>query len=489
MRTHRGQVVLFLLMVLVAVMVLVLMNVGSYLAVSARNRTMNAGDAAALAVARMQGELLNRIGRENITHLQAVFDRSHAEGLTPEERRERLEQAREACRAIMDGQRRMCFLGPLDGIRVGNEWAQRNGIRERDEEAEEILRQHVFDIRTGYAMDPEQYPEPWEGAWSEYATALETALGGGLYAAPDNIEFVDAAGGHLLLNAQFYNAIAGRNWCWFHFNAPGVAESYGGFRDWDPLPTAEDGVRRNRCCNSEIHSLHLVARTGSALTLFGKEMLLDLTGYAEQDLRDSVLVNDQDQVWYFYDTSESGLWRTWWEIDPEPNGWNEGRGFPVVGKVKPEFDVRGCAAACRVTKRFLNVVFEDEARTTRWTAAAKPFGTEANEDGAVDAVTARKGLVLPSFKETRLVPWDAVGGSDTERPNLDMVNHIRNHLPRYLAGGVPALAGGCFYCDQLRQWERPEIHAEARQWLKFNSKTCVRPLPGRSGRGGTAHGH
>ena len=52
---RRGQVALYLEMTLVAITFLVLMNVGAYLGVSAKNRAMNAGDAAALAVAKYQG--------------------------------------------------------------------------------------------------------------------------------------------------------------------------------------------------------------------------------------------------------------------------------------------------------------------------------------------------------------------------------------------------------------------------------------------------
>ena len=346
MRLRRGQVAIYLVAMLVGIVFLVLMNVGAYLSVAAKNRAMNAGDAAALAVARHQGELVNRIVRLNEEHLRAVLDRSRAEGLTPEERAERLALARANCERIREEQSRICFLSPLDGIAIGNEWARKNGISLVDEEAEKVLRQHVVDIRTGYQNDLEEFPEPWEGAWSEYATKLEALIGGGLYAAPDNIEFVLSAGGHLLLNPQFYNAIAGRNWCWFHFNAPGLPESYSSYRDWQPLPSADDETRRRRSCNSEIYSLHLVRKQGPALLLFGQQMLMDLTSCTEEDIRDSVLVNDPEQVWYCYDTSESGLWRTWWEIDPD-GAWQ----FPVVGKVKREYDVRGCAAVCRVTRR------------------------------------------------------------------------------------------------------------------------------------------
>ena len=480
MKARRGQVALYLVAVLVGITCLVLMNVSLYLSVSAKNRTMNAGDAAALAVAKMQGELLNRMGELNMRHLRAVIELSQQPGIAPEEAEGRLREASDACEQIMREAREVCFLGPLEGIRVANEWAQNNGITERDPEKEATLQQHVSDILDVYALDPEQYPEPWKGAWREYASALGAALGGGLYAAPENNLFIDAAGGHLLLNHQFYNAVAGRNWCWFHFNAPGVVESWSSFRDWGPLPSADNATRQRRCCNSEIYSLNLEARTGSALQLFGAERIMRLTGCSEQDLMASAFVTNQEQVWYFYDP---GIWRKWQEIDPDPNDYNEGRGFPVVGKVKGEYDVRGCAAVCSVTKSFANLVLDDVESRSSWTSAAKPFGLVLDDAGELQ----ENGLVQPSFDRAALVPWDSVGGNDEERPSLDMLAHIRNHLPGYLQDGQTS--PGCYYCDQLRIWANPAIHAEARSWLRSNAKTCVRPAPGTSGRGGTPHGH
>ena len=462
MRARRGQVAVYLALVLVAIAFLVVMNVSAFLAVRARNRTMNAGDAAALAVAKWQGELLNRIGADNVAHLKAV-----------------IKGDARACAEIAERQARACFLGPLDGIRIGNEFAKKNGA-ERCDELLEVFRQHVTDVRTGYEALPEQYPEPWKGAWEEYAQQLELTIGEGLWAAPDNVDFVDAAGGHLLLNFQFYNAVAGRNWCWFHFNARGLLDSYSSFRDWGPLPTADVETRRRRCCNSEIYSLQLEARTGSARALFGKELILALTGCTEAELERSSLASDPSQVWYLY----GGLWRTWWEIDPDGE-WR----FPVVGRVKREYDVRGCAACCRVKMSIPDLIGTASRRESSWTAAAKPFGAVQDERGETVAVTALGGLVTPAFTDVRLVPWDSVGGRDTERPNLDMLKHVRKHLPRYLEDGPAFLPGDCFYCEQLRSWENPGLRTQGREWLKFNSRSCVRGGGPGSSHGGSAHAH
>lgn len=464
MSAKSGQVVLYLVFVLVAITVLALMNVGVYLAVTARNRTMNAGDAAALAVARHQGELLNRIGSLNVEHLRAA-----------------LADDEEECTRIATEQARLCFLGPLKGISKGNEAARQNGAKPNDE-MRDVLVQHVIDVRTIYAMTPEAYPAPWEGAWEEYAQALESEIGAPLYAGPDNVVFMDSAGGHLLLDRAFYDAIAGRNWCWFHFYAAGVLDDYSGFGDWGALPTADDATRKRRSANSEVYSLHLVPKPGSALGLLGTNLVCQLTGATAEDIARSSLITNQTQVWFCYD--EEADWRKWWEIDPGGE-WQ----FPVVGSVKPEYDVRGAAAVCRVTRDIPNLLGSGEARVATWTAAAKPFGTVENEDGETDVVTAPKGFVTPAFDAVRLVPIDAVGGRDLASADADWAWHLRNHLAGYLSAG-PGPGADCYYCQQLATWERESFREQGRRWLKYNSKSCRRPTGGGGGgHGGTPHGH
>ena len=78
---------------------------------------MNAGDAAALAVAKYQGELLNRIGALNISHLEAALENDEVK-----------------CEELMKEKRETCFLAPLEGIRIGNEAAKSNGIEIDGEE-------------------------------------------------------------------------------------------------------------------------------------------------------------------------------------------------------------------------------------------------------------------------------------------------------------------------------------------------------------------
>ena len=185
MKGRRGQVAVYLALALLAIVVLTLMNVGAYLAVSAKNRTMNAGDAAAIAVAKHQGELLNRIGKWNVERLRAALEGDVAKHVE-----------------LFAAQLRCSFLEPLEGIRIGSEAAAKNGV-EIDDRMGEILSRHVNDVRMYYLTDPTLYPEPWPGAWEEYAERLELAAAAGVRAGPDNAEFMNAARDHYLLDKGF----------------------------------------------------------------------------------------------------------------------------------------------------------------------------------------------------------------------------------------------------------------------------------------------
>lgn len=460
MKARSGQVAVYLVLALVAIVVLILMNVGTFLAVSARNRSMNGGDAAALSVARLQGELLNRIGRSNIEHLLAALASDGVE-----------------CDRIVAEQLRTCFLGPLEGIRVGNLAAKENGC-ERNDRMLAILKEHTTRVRLHYSKNGSLYPEPWEGAWAEYATRLEVAISEGVWAGPDNIRFLDATGGHELLNPYFYHAIAGKTWCWFRFNAPSLLDAYGSFRDWAPLGGYSAEMRERMCVNSEIYSLGLCVRVGSARELLGDELIARLTGASLDEIRRASLLSDRSQRWFFYDDF---VWGPWEEL-------SSSSGFPIMGQVKPEYDVRGAAAICRVSTSFVNLTLNELERESVWSAAAKPFGVIRDEEGFSRVVTAERGFVTDVFTEVRLVPLDSVVGAVLSTADPAWMNHVANHLASYLRRG-PSHAGTCWYCDQLVKWENTIFRSEGRNWLRFHADDCVRPLGSGGGTGGTPHGH
>lgn len=469
MKARRGQVAIYLVLVLVALTFLMLMNVGAYLAVTAKNRAMNAGDSAALAAASCQGRLLREIGELNLEHLKLLGNETPA-----------AVDAKRRIDEIAVTQSRLAFLGPIEGIRLANEAAKRVGAKSCSG-MYDILKNHVNDVRTVYAQAPELYPEPWRDAWEEYATLLELAIADGVVAGPDNIDFRNARGGHMLLNGSFYSAVNGRAWCWFGFNAASLLETYTSYRDWSPLPDPDEETALRQCANCEVFSLHLVSKVGSASDLLGKELIARLTGWTEEEMERMPGLKDRAQVWYFFDDAE---WRRWWEIDPDGE-WQ----FPAVGKVKSEYDVRGCAAICRVYENIPQLVSGSGEREIEWSAAAKPFATVTDARGSVAPITSCGGFVVPAEWDVRLVPVDTVGGKDLSTADYGWMKHVMEHLPGYLERG-PVSGSGCTYCETLVAWERESLRREGREWLKTKSDSCIRSSPGGTvRRGGTPHGH
>ena len=472
----RGQVAIYLLLVLVGIFLVVLLNVDAFGFVRGKNRAQNAGDAAALAAARKQGRLLNEIGKLNVEHILAALDNDAGR-----------------CSDIEMDQRRLALLGPVEALRFANRAAKKNKMAVRDEFAD-ILRKHVESIRLVYMggtnEDGEPYPESYPGAWGEYAAAIEDVISEGLACGPDNLEFYGAQGGHYLLTKDFYFAIASGNWCWFHWNAEALLDSYDSYRDWAPLPSRDDDSMEN----SEIFNLHVVAWQGALTDLMSTNEIAHvcrLFGGGEippEKFDAQSLVSDGEQVWFLFDGVDRGYGAGHWGL------WFDGlrlagdeEMFPVVGEVKPEYNVRGCAAICRCELDVETVAMELDSSVT-WSAAAKPFGSVENFEGETDVATALKSFVVPCFSHIRLVPLDSVGGEDLSTADYGWVTHIREHLGPYLENG-PRNAQGCFYCMQLQTWEVRLFREKGKQWLKYYADTCIRGYGGCGSHGGASHGH
>ena len=471
-----GQVAIYLLVTLVALTLLALLNVDVFVSVRAKMRTENAGDAAALAAAHRQGELLNEIGRLNLDHIAAA-----------------LAGDRQRCDEIVLRQRKLALLGPLDALREANKAAKKNG-QERRPEFEKILLEHAEEVWLVYAgggSGADAYPESWPGAWRAYAAELQSVVGEGLATGADNIEFYNYVTGHPLLEQEFYHAIAGRNWCWFKFHWPSLLEQYSGYDSWWNLPARGHGQSFVNC---EVFSLHVAAVECPLVERVGKKALLGALEAAEtkmpggipcseDDLAKCSILTNASETWFFF---EPGAWREWSEMDPFA-GFEDYGPMPTVGPVKPEHDVRGAAAICRCVTDIEPVAVDGKSKTT-WTAAAKPFGSMelGGEEGALP-VTAAAYFVLPVFSATRLVPIDSVGGRDLATADWDWVEHIRSHLGIYLERGP--FPRNCYWCRQLVSWENPALRSTGANWLKFHGDTCRRPTGGGHGHGGTSHAH
>ena len=477
MKQRSGQIAACLLIAIAALCILVLMNADVFLAVRARNRLQNAGDAAALAAAKTQMSLLNAIGRLNVEHVKAL--------VAGDEKR---------CREIVMAQRRLALLGPLDAIRAASDAARRNGAVDNDDFSR-ILRRHVDDVvelYDGGSGGGDPYPEPYEGAWREYADELSRAIADGVAAAPDNIEFYCAAAGHILLDRQFYNAIDGRDWCWFHLRHNGLLESYSSYQSWSPLPRRSE----NTFDNSEIFSLHVCARTLSLPSVLSADGLsVVLNRFAGENPSPEKMkevlgrLNRPDQTWFFF---EAGRWSKWFDgfhLASEGDDDDMSGEFPLLGEIKDEYNVLGCASVCRCDGEIPSALFSEGGKIT-WAAAAKPFGAISDVEARSVPATHFSYFVLPVFDAVRLVPLDAVAGANTSTAEYEWVEHVRRHLDDYLANG-PSQGNGCRYCRSLAEWEKEVFRQSGIVWLKYNSGSCRRPLPsgGSSSGGGTSHGH
>jgi hypothetical protein len=460
---RAGQALIFVIMVVVILAFVVLWNFDLHKILYVKFVSQNAGDAAAVAAARWQATTLNLIGDLNV--LQAVAltggDAAGAE-------------------AIQELQARLCFVGPVVGLLAAQQAAKNNGVFENPAFTAR-LRQHATTVATEYPGMTDGsgailFPEPYPDAWAEYADMLTMVAGNGVAAGPDNARlYTDYSGGHPLLDRDFYDAVAGREWCWFYRHAPDLLEEYSDFRWWPPLPPR---LPQTAPINSEFFGLGLarVAVIGSVPTVRLADQLRAERGLSGIPIADEIAA--ATSVWYVYD---AGAWSSWAAFSATNTD------FPAAGSLKPQYDYGGADAAVRVEAQAGRLTPGSHSNTITWTAAAKPFGYL--EDGPERPNAC--GLVLPAYRDVRLIPVDASSAPAAGAFDLRWRDHIENHLPVYLEQGPPGGDPACWYCQQLTLWEDPLFRLSGVEWLRENSDTCLeRGGPGGGGAGGgTRRGH
>ena len=476
MRARSGQVAVYLVLVLVAIAMLMVMNVNVFLAVRSKNRMMNAADGAALAAAKWQGTLLNRLGEMNVRHMRSLIYPDH-EPWTDEDEME---------------MRDLAMYGPLQGIEEARVAAAQWGYEGAgDGDLEAAFRRHLDEIVNEYATNPDLYPEYRKNQWADYAARLSEYLSGGLTVAPGYMETANGWRQDPLLNEAFYDAIAAKAWCWF---------SLGGrsrYFDMDsktmPRPESQNPHVQE---NSEIFGLHVTFKSwldsawaneyvaGVGFSERWTNFVCQVSGCTRAELAAAPQVADEQRVWAFYDDS----WGTWSRTYNPDN-------IPIAGNVKPEYDVAGCAASCILLGDIEQIADEGSTDGDRWmavTAEAKPFGTVMS-DGDESVVTAFCSFIAPSepggriFTQAQLVLMGSVPRDPGVSMSPQWYVHVKEHLPRYFASG-PDGGNGCYYCRQLVQWESPAFRASARSWLMANGTSC-QVHGGDGGRGGYDWAH
>jgi len=467
-RQRSGQIMIFFVMVVVVITFFVLWNFDLHKILRVKSIAQNAGDASALMAARWQGMTLNLIGDLNLMQALALSAGNTEAGV-----------------AINDAQARLAFTGPMIALQASQQAAKNNGVFV-NAEFTEFMADHARAVREDYTAPVGPggemlFPEPWPGAWEEYADMLDLVAADGVAAGPDNMRlYSDSTGGHTLLDPGFYEAIAGRTWCWFYHNAPDLLESYSNFFPvwWDPLPEPPVTIVHN----SEFYTLGLMPYT-TTLDALGFDLQdLDARAQARElpgNMTETGLV--ASAVWYVYNPQSWSDW-TVMAADGPAN-------FPITGTLRPQYNYVGADAVVRVetTVERLTPGAQNAGTTNTitWTAAAKPFGY-LEGDSRPDS----QSIVLPAFHDVRLIPVDSSTMPAGGGYNIGWRNHIEEHLPLYMEQG-PANLPNCFYCNQLSQWENPALRAEGVAWLQLYSNQCTATGgPGGGGPGGgTRTGH
>lgn len=453
---RSGQTLIFLVLILVILAFVALFNFDLHKTVFIKTVAQNGGDAAALAAARWQAQTLNLIGDLNIMQAVAWADGDASTAAD-----------------IANLQARLCYVGPMIGFVAAQQAAKNNGVYVNSRYTQEV-RDHANDVRTVYpSLGPNGqmlFPEPYPGCWQEYADMIDTVADNGVAAGPDNARFYcDYSGGHMLLDPAFYDAIAGQDWCWFLYNAYNELLNYSDYLWWPPLP---DQIPTAQPMNCEYFGLGL-----KTIPCIADAGVLNLMNQLRQSRGLSTTFIDSNvgavtSVWYAYEDSTWGAWSAMSVVGS--------LGFPATGPVKPEYDYAGADAAARVEVEAVRLTPGVRQSDVIWSAAAKPFGTlNGNE------LPTRAGVVLPAFRDIRLIPIDASSAPAGGAFNLDWRDHIEGHLPTYMQNGPSAgQASVCWYCAQLLTWENPLFRQAGITWLQNYAATCQQTGGGGGGGGG-----
>lgn len=460
-KSKSGQAMIFIIMILVILAFVALWNFDLHKIIYVKNLSQNAGDSSALAGARWQAIALNLIGDLNV--MQAV---AFSRGETNE------------AAAISELQARLCYVGPMIGLEAAQQAGKNNGIMNNDRFTAHLM-QHADTVRVDYpatgADGRMMFPEPFPGCWNEYAAMIQAVADNGVAVGPDNARYyTDFSGGSLLLLPDFYDAVAGADWCWFYHHAYDFLKTYVDYHSWPPLPEV---IPTPDPINCEYFGLGLrrQAMIGDMRAITGMD-----NARVERDLAPDFIsssVGAVTSVWYCYDQSVWGPWDLM-----SPFGENH---FPATGPVKSQYDYAGGDAVTRVLAAAPRLTPGAGSSRITWTAAAKPFGY-LEVDGRPIKPN-EYDLVLPAFRDVRLFPADASSAPAGGAFNLDWRDHIEGHLKDYLATGTTV--AGCSYCMMLVTWENPLFRQTGIDWLKLNSGSC-QVSGGRGGHGGGArHGH
>lgn len=495
-------------------LLVVLWNYDLHNIVSTKMRIDNAGDAAALSAARWQGITLNMVGEVNLIQAALVCDK--LTGLPDPLSSNDVQQLQMDVEEVADLRSRLSLNGPLMGYIAAQSAAFMNlkekDDRNREQDFSSWLAERAQDFQTAGAYFGGTVEAPYDGAWEEYGNLLASIAGNKMVAECANPEFFlyYSTGDHILLDPEFYQAVAAGQWCYFKDGeARSLIESYESYSDWAPLPP----LRNRPAVNSEYFGLDLYERTAS-LNAVARGMESALTNhYADLDTGDWPLAGQmakhfQNELTTNYTVDVSRLgdmlsidfpWHVYstgkWLGSP----WPTYPDFPFEEgqQILPEYDYRGADAVvdCYINAENITPNMQVDSDWIYWHAAAKPFGyLEDPDQSGLRRTPVYFGVVLPAFDDARLIHTD-LSSSPFGMIPPGVYEHFYKHLPEYEQNGLSGIEGNTdWYCRMLRKWEDASFREEGVRWLEQHQqeidsgKACAPPPPSYHGGGGSSGG-
>jgi len=484
-KRKSGQAIVFLLVVMVIGLLVVLWNYDLHNIVATKVRIDTAGDAAALSAARWQGITLNMIGELNL--IQAAYI---CESFVDPESLDDIERVQEEVEAISQLRSRLSLNGPLMGFVAAQSAAFLN-LRSKDILSRERKISGQLTRRAGRFLTCGEYfdgtvHEAYPGAWFEYGSLLASIAANKMVVNSANTQYYHYyRGSHILLDPEFYSAVAAKRWCYFvNGSRRRMIDNYSSFTDWNPLPN----LANRSAINSEYFSLRLrkynFRLSGFAGSGLGK--------YYQDELVNNLGVGTE-RLFYVYDINFS--WHLF-NIGDWFGRWPTEKHFPFESgvKVRDEYNYRGADAAvdCYINAKNITPGIRIDSDWIYWTAAAKPFGYIQDPDSSTKRVPFYFGVVLPCFRHSRLIHNALSSRKSGLRPAANV--HFYEHLPLYMKEGTDAIEHiDCWYCKQLLIWEREGFRTEGSSWLEehqgeINNKTVCPPIQLYNGGGGGGGG-
>lgn len=430
----RGQVAIFLVLILAGLALLFAFNVDVFVSSRAKIRLQNAADASALALARWQGITLNLIGELNLAHLAAVSQSNET-----------------AMAGIVALQQRLAFLGPTIGFKAANDLAKENGIA--------ISPNMTFATRlVSLFMD------------DSYQHMLAPILRDGIRAGVDNAAILRAGSIDPRTDPDFYEAIRNHDFRTLCLRYAGGAHRLpnipSGVPDFDEI-LLSSGNACFGCVGIDWQSGANYASFIGTLADFARDCGVEDVTAAGLTTNSFLFARWN---WCIYHEDE---WR------PLLDDFSYSR-FPWISPLKSEYNVSGGSATIRVEDSVALASLTAQTNYITALAAAKALGSR-NGQRVIDA---QPPLVLPSFPRARLVPF-GVGAAG--RYGMSNICHIRS-----LLGLLGRPNGDSAYLSLLSLFDSDSFRAAAEKWYSehghHDADGCRPPSHGTERGGGTPFG-